>query len=897
MRPDQAVEDERPDTPFPIVGIGASAGGLNSFECFIAALPKEFGFAIVFIQHLSPKHTSLVPGILRSSRPDLNIYELSDGLKILPGSIYVCPPAIEVRVRKGIFHVESLPEGHMHLPIDEFLVSLAEDAAERAIAVIFSGAGTDGARGTQAVRTYGGTVFVQDPETAEFSSMPLAAINAGQVDGVLPPADIAKEILAFVGSGIATSVPGNLAAHVQLEPFYRLIFEKTGYSFHHYKKSVVGRRIRRRLYLHGLSSVDEYLDLLARKDTEAASLASDIMIGVTSFFRDRLAWKALHLEVTRKLAALEDDSPIRVWTPACATGEEAYSIAMQLQHELDLAGKKREIQVFATDVNDRALEKAREGTYPGSISADVPLEFMHKFFTYSEDGLSVTINKEMRQHVIFAKQDILTDPPFSRLDLVICRNLLIYLEPDAQEKCIALFHYALRNGGYLFLGNAESPGRKKHLFKSISHKKCRLYQKVDGQPIARLALSVPFASERTSAKPQVVASAAGDRQSLNQFIQEALLEEYSPAAVAIDHNYDIIYHNGSTNRFLRQPRGAPTQNLLALLPENLRSRIRGALYRTVHEHKTVSIRTVIMGDDKRKRQAVVRISQLKDDVFIVIFREKNGLSEEAESLSLENSLIEETAVRQLESELSATRDELQNHIEQLKGLNEELQSSNEELQAANEELETSREELQSLNEELITVNGQFQSKIEEQEETNNDLNNFMSSTNIPTIFLDRGLKVRRFTPAMTKIIKLIPADIGRQIIDMSQELLGPDLIKDAETVLDNLVPIKNEISLNGIWYVRNALPYRTSDSRIEGVVVTYSDITDLRLAEVQTRHLASFPQLDPNPVIEVDLSGSVIFFNPATRRFLESLKMDQANAEVFLPEDFDDIVVKWDGEK
>ena len=299
-----------------------------------------------------------------------------------------------------------------------------------------------------------------------------------------------------------------------------------------------------------------------RKDTEAAALASDLMIGVTSFFRDRLAWKALHLEVTRKLAALEDDSPIRVWTPACATGEEAYSIAMQLQHELDLAGKKREIQVFATDVNDRALEKAREGTYPGSISADVPPEFMQKFFTCSEDGLSVAINKEMRQHVVFAKQDILTDPPFSRLDLVICRNLLIYLEPDAQEKCIALFHYALRNGGYLFLGNAESPGRKNHLFKSISHKKCRLYQKVDGQPIARLALSVPFASERTVSQLQGAPAAAEDRQSLNQFIQEALLEEYSPAAVAIDHNYDIIYHNGPTNRFLRQPRGAPTQNLL-----------------------------------------------------------------------------------------------------------------------------------------------------------------------------------------------------------------------------------------------------------------------------------------------------------------------------------------------
>ncbi len=895
MDPDDSAGVNHPGTTFPIVGVGASAGGLNAFECFLAVLPRDFGFAIVFVQHLSPKHTSLMPGLLRSSRPDLDIIELSDGIEVLSGKLYVCPPAKEVKIHKAVFKVsDRFDQDHVHLPVDELFVSLAEDAGEQSIAVVLSGAGTDGARGVQAVRTAGGTVFVQDPSTAEFSGMPLAAIDTGHVDGVLAPADIAREILKFQGSEVTSSTLGVVPSSAELESFYRLISEKTGYRFHHFKKSVVSRRIKRRMYLYGVSSSEEYLDMLAQKDDEAAALAYDLMIGVTSFFRDRVAWKALHLEVTRKLAAQEEDSPIRVWTPACATGEEAYSIAMQLHHELDHAGKKREIQVFATDLNDRALEKAREGTYPASISVDVPPDYIKKFFTLMENGLSYSINKEIRQHVVFAKQDILTDPPFSRLDLIICRNLLIYLEPEAQEKCIAIFHYALKNGGFLFLGNAESPGRKNNLFKSISHKKCRIYRKVDSQLSTRLSLTVPFAVERSASPKRTSPPGSESVQPVNLYIQEILLEEFAPASVAIDHNYEIIYHNGPTNRYLRQPRGTPTQNLLELLPEGLRNRIRAGLYRAGQEKKPVSIRTTMTGDDRRKRQAVIRISKLKEHLFLVIFRERTCPNSEVETVALDTSAVEESAVRQLENELYATREELQSNIEQLKGLNEELQSSNEELQAANEELETSREELQSLNEELITVNAQFQAKIEEQEETNNDLNNFLASTNIPTIFLDHQLMVKRFTPAMTKLIKLIPADIGRPIMDMSQESLGPELISDTERVLDSLVPLKKEIRINGTWYVRSTLPYRTADSRIEGVVITYNDVSELKLAEERTIHLASFPQLNPNPILELDLSGRITFSNPAVQKILDGLGMEKTDAAVFLPADLDAIIMDWD---
>jgi len=1005
------------EKPFPIVIIGASAGGLSPFERFLSVLPSKFGFALVFMQHLSPRHKNLLPELLRSRVPGLKIEEVSEGLAMLPGILYLCPPAREVRIEKGSFRVTSRPRQHTHLPIDELLISLSEDAPERAIAVILSGAGTDGARGVQAVKTQGGTVFIQDPATAEYPDMPLAAINTGQTDGVFPPESIAAEILRFHDSGVTAAPDDRFIGPVLFDSLCQMMNERTGHHFDHYKPSVVARRVKRRMYLHGIATVNEYLKILASGDQEAAQLASDLLIGVTSFFRDRLAWKALHLEVTRKLVAEDSATPIRAWTAACATGEEAYSVAMMLRHELDVAGSKREIQVFATDVNDRALERAREGAYPASISADLPPDYLRSYFTSSEDGLSAIVNKEIRQAVIFAKQDLLTDPPFSRLDLIICRNLLIYLEAEAQERCVSLFHYALRPGGYLFLGNAESPGRT-DFFLSLAHKKCRIYRKAEVKQAARIPLSLPFATDRAASKQK---PAPEYRQSIVHFIQAALLDEHAPTAVAINQNYDILYHNGPTNRYLRQPRGAPTQNLLEVLPEKLRNRIRGGLYRATQEAGPVILRTSITVDERHK-QVFIHISKLQENLFLITFREKGNVPGEAEA-ALDAAAVEETAVHQLEQELAATRDDLQSHIEELKSVNEELESSNEELQAANEELETSREELQSLNEELTTVNSQLQTKIEEEEETNDDLNNFLTSTSIPTIFLDHWFRVKRFTPAMARLITLIPGDVGRPIMDMSRENLGPDLIADAQAVLDNLAPIKKELTINDASYMRTILPYRTGDNRIEGVVITYvditermraeetvrhsesryrelvqtansaiirwkadgaitffneyaqvffgygaeevvgrnvtiliperdltgadlrgllreivehperyanmvnenvcrdghrvwmawtnrpifdengriaeilavgSDVTELKRAEERIRHLASFPEINPNPILEVDASGNVIFSNPGTQATLERAGLDGKEATAFLPGDMDALLNGWD---
>ncbi len=697
------------------------------------------------------------------------------------------PARDRVRIDKNVFRVGPGSREPLTFPVDELLISLAEFAPERAVAVILSGEGTDGARGVPAIKAAGGIVFVQDPATAELTEMPLAAIRTGQVDSVLSPEDIAREIGKLQGTqGVSPDGPDVRAF---LEPFYRIIYEKTGYRFHHHKQAGVVRRITRRMFLHGISSATGYLNMLAEKDAEVAMLASDLMIGVTSFFRDFPAWDALRSEVLSNLVASEGNTPIRVWTPACATGEEAYSITMLLQHELDLAAKRREIQVFATDINDQAIERARAGLYPAGVAADLPPGYLEQFFRPSDDSLSVVIDKEIRQMVVFAKQDLLADPPFSHLDLIVCRNLLIYLEADAQERCMALFHYALKTGGHLFLGNAETPGPSSSLFTPLEPKKWRIYKKVGTAVSERMPSVTPFAYPPTTQSPK------SSRQSPIPVIQEMLLKEHGPTAVAINQNFEILYYNGPTKSYLSQPHGAPTQNLLEFLPEKLRNRVRGGLLKTAQESEPVSIRAAIQDDKGRRRNVILRISKARENLFLVVFKEIGKAAEEPEILPAENCAAEEAVVRQLEQELSATRDDLQSHIEQLKGLNEELHSSNEKLQAANEELETSREELQSLNEELTTVNAQLRTKIEEEQEANNDLNNFVSSTKIPTIFLDRELHLETFHPCGERLVALIPGDVGRPIGHISSDHFGPDLIGDAEAVLTGLAPVSREVKL------------------------------------------------------------------------------------------------------
>ena len=822
-------------TEFPIIGIGASTGGTAPFEAILTALPEKFDAAIVFILHPDPGKKKPLSGILSAKFPLCDFIEIKSGMPVERGKVFVNPPDSAITIESGIFHLKSRKKNGLHLPVDTFFASLAEHARENAVAVILSGTGTDGSQGVREVQCKGGTVIVQDPDTAEFSGMPGSVIEAGIIDEVLAPEDIAKRLV-----GLVETIAGQHSAidpedPTALNALFTLLHEEAGFRFEGYKKSVITRRVLRRMSLQGLVSIDEYSAMIHKNPEEIGRLATDLMIGVTAFFRDPSAWEGLRREVIHPLLADKKYSnPLRVWTPGCSTGEEAYSIAMMLLHSIEAKGKGSEVQVFATDINEAALSIARNGKYPGSAAADIPAPYLKSYFSRTEDGSHIQISKHVRDHVVFAKQNMLTDPPFSKLDLIICRNVLIYLEPEAQEKCLSIFHYALRDDGYLFLGNAETIGHRKTYFKSMGDKHRRLYRRIPQSKPGPYSLPLPGVLKPSRSAGRNPEAATVDK-CLTEFARDTLLSLYAPAAVLINNRYEILYFNGPIKRFIEPPPGQSSFDFLSWIPEPMRNRVRGALYNASLTPEPVSLPVSLPDANNRDRIVMLTIRVCREpadrsEVSLIVFSDQ-AVTQPAAASGMPGLEADQAAIRQLERELATIRDELQTNVEELKSSNEELQSSNEELQASNEEMETSREELQSLNEELVTVNAQLQTKIEEQEETNNDLNNFLSSTNIPTLFLDGEYKVRRFTPAMTRLIKLIPSDVGRPIADMAVENLGTGVLENARTVMDSLVPVNTEIPIGGEWYVRSTQPYRTSDNRIEGVVITYIDITGHRKAE------------------------------------------------------------------
>jgi len=820
---------------FLVIAVGASAGGLEAFVELIGSVPEKLNAAIVFVQHLPSEYKTLMPGLVHNRHPDLDLVEIDDGMTLQPQRIYFAPGGRNLSMEEDHFRVEP-SEHHQFHAIDSFFRSFAHRMRERAVGVILSGAGSDGTRGAIEIRSCGGSVIAQDPTTARFPSMPRSAIEGGCVDLVLAPKAITEEITKIVGSRIESFEVDQLTTPEHLKAFFDLLFSSTGYRFHQYKKSVVQRRVRRRMQLHGVGSVEEYIDHLKKDSSEARQLAADFMIGVTSFFRDPGAWQVLKKHVVRTLVLESSSEPVRVWTPACSTGEESYSIAAMLHEELERAGKKREIQVFATDINDSALEKARRGVYVGCLDTDIPSPYMQKYFFCSDNGTTAMVNKEIRDSMVFAKHDILSNPPFSKLDLIICRNLLIYLELKAQKQCIDIFHYALVENGYLFLGKAETVSDRRSLFKHIGPKDAHIYQRLPGTAPSGFPTAVRPGTSFRPIEPDMLQVTANT--AIIDAARNMLLETCTPAAVAIDTHGSILYNSGAVNRYLTPPQGAPTRNLFEQLPARLHTRIKGVLYRLAHEGGVKSIRTKLLGNEKRNVSITISCLDGRDEFFLVVFRDVEGKRKGTDVCQVDMGQSEQAAAQALEDELKVIRTDLQQKIEQVRTINEELQSSNEELLAANEELETSREELQSLNEELVTVNAQLQSKITEQEETNDDLVNFQKSTNIPALFLGRQFRVRRFTEAMTNLVKLIPSDIGRPLQDLSQEKLGPELFNDAQRVLDTLEPVKREVAVDDAWYIRSVQPYRTADNRIMGVVVTFSDVSGLKKAEEKCRDTA-----------------------------------------------------------
>ena len=825
---------------FPIVGIGASAGGLDAFKHFFSTLRAESGMAFVLIQHLDPTRESLTADLV-GSYTRMRVAQVEDGMRVEANRVYVIPPNAYLSIHERTLRL-SAPTAprSLRMAVDFFLRSLAADQHENAIGIILSGTGTDGTLGLKDIKASGGMTMVQDPQTVQHDGMPRSAIAGGNADYVLPAEQMSDALLAYVQHAAVVATSMAVRPEKTSDPLaavVEVLRTRTNFDFSGYKQGTLRRRIQRRMSLRQLTELPRYVEVLRNDPAEVTALFKDLLINVTSFFREPAAWQVLQEQVIRRLVAAKDtDVPLRVWIPACATGEEAYSIAMVLSEEFEAAGKVCGLQVFASDVDTDALETARAGIYPEGIAAHVSAQRLSRFFIAGAH--SYQVNKELRDAVVFAQQSLVSDPPFSRLDLISCRNLFIYLESAVQERLIPLLHFALVEGGYLFMGSAEGIGLQEDLFEPVSTK-WRIYRRIgptrhDRLPFPLAAAPVPIVARgRTANLP--------NSPRLATLAQQLLLQRYAPACVIINRTGEILYFHGRTDDYLAQPSGLPTRDLIAQARHGLRTQLRGAIQEAIRDNRRVVLPGVQMRRGNTFRCVKVTVEPLNaanteiEGLWLVSLEDEPEIpAPTAAHTAAEARAGDAALVHQLEYELKSTKEDLQQTIEDVRAANEELMSVNEEFQSSNEELETSKEELQSLNEELTTANTQLEGKIGELEATNNDLDNLLTSTNIATLFLDTQLRIRRFTPAATRLFSLIPSDIGRPIGDIAQKFSDPDLLRDAAAVLHRPIAPKTEVPAHdGRWYVRQVLPYRTRDNRIEGVVMTFSDVAAEALQEAR----------------------------------------------------------------
>lgn len=903
--------------PFFVVGLGASAGGLETLEQFFSHMPPDSGMAFVVVVHLDPTHKTLLPELLaRYTR--MEVCTAEEGMTVEQNVVYVIPANRDMTLSGGQLHLEEpqAPRGMRHT-IDVFLRSLAADMEENAIAVILSGTGTDGTQGVKAVKEGGGIVVVQEEATAKYPGMPQSAIATGVADLILPTPKIPEKILEIAHRSTLLAQrkeaePARMIAD-QLKAIYRIVNSRTGHDFSAYKTSTIMRRIERRMAVNGINDINDYIRFLKDNTDESRALFKEFLIGVTSFFRDPEAFEALEQQVINRLLEGRDpDEPLRVWLTGCATGEEAYSVGMLLreysrEHRLDL-----KVQIFATDIDGDAIDFARAGLYPDSIGADVSPERLRAFFKKSDSTYQVV--KPLREMIVFAQHNLIKDPPFTRLDLLVCRNLLIYLNPDLQRRILPLFAQSLKPNGFLFLGTSETVGGFTDLFLPLE-KKWKIFQRRES--VRRLGIEFPIAPVRPPiAEGEPVRAYQEAGISPGVLAEKTLMQRYSPPCVVINEKFEVVYFSTRTSRYLEPPVGEPSQNLLKMAREDLRPALRAAVHKALTEQQTAVYRGLKITTESGEETLDLRVEPVTrpasaKGLALVIF-EPTGTVQLVEQRRTEyrepaeqDESSRELMVKPLEEQLRITNEQLQSSIERMETSNEELKSSNEELmsmneefQSTNEELETSKEELQALNEELVTVNAELQNKVEELGQTNDDLQNFLASTDIATIFLDRQFRVKRFSPAMAKLSNLIMADIGRPLQHFTGMINFPELLVDVEKVLDKLAPVERELfdPERQFHYLVRVLPYRTMEDVIDGVVVTFIDITDRKRMEEQTFHLASFPRLNPNPVMEIDLDGTIVYFNPAVREILRSLGLDDHDATPFLPADLASLLTGWDHE-
>ncbi len=854
-----------------VVGIGASAGGLAALQSFFDALPDNTGLAFVVVTHMDPERESLLPQLLQknTAMPVRQVQELT---AIEPNSVYVIPPGRRIRITDAHLDAEEFEEPRgRRTPVDYFFRSLAEVHRE-AVAVILSGGGTDGAVGVKAIKEQGGLLLVQEPSEAEHDSMPRAAIATGLVDVVLPAAQLAVQLVEYYRNGARLAREEEALSDDELKAVYRILTQvqvHTGHDFSQYKRSTLLRRIQRRMQLNGNHTLDGYLSNLRHDAAESGVLFNDLLIGVTNFFRDHEAWEALAEQVIPHLfAGKAPDDPVRVWSIGCATGEEAYSLAiLLLEHASTLErppGARPGLQVFASDLDDRALQKAREGIYPQAIEADVSPERLARWFV--KEGYYYRVRQKLRDVVLFSNHSVLRDPPFSRLDLVSCRNLLIYLNRDLQENVFQIFHYALRPEAYLFLGSAESAEMVHGLFHTVE-KQHRLYQARPARGkhphVPSLPLSVPR-GELPNQQPvpgERRHPAGTQRPDVTERVHQTFLEAAAPPSVLVDEQYQMVHISESAGRYLLHPRGAPTNDLLKLVRPELQYELRSALLQVFEDKEAVLSRPVSVRFNGAPRRVILAVHPHSGEsaapLAMVFFLEGEGASGEAAALSGEAEDGNGTDVagrdarlarlqaenRRLRERLQSTSEQYESSHEELKAANEELQSINEEYRSTTEELETSKEELQSVNEELQTVNAELKNKLQEVSRAHGDLENLMAATDIATLFLDRKLRIQRYTESTAELFNIMPGDRGRPIDHLTNRLAYDGLAEDASRVLKELAPIEREVQdADGLWFLAQLRPYRTLDDRIDGVVLTFVDISEQKETETALRAEKEFSE-------------------------------------------------------
>ena len=880
------AEPDQHALPFPVVGIGASAGGLGAFKKFFSAMPSDSGMAFILIPHLDPSHRSLMVELL-ARQTTMKVCEAADAMPIDPNCVYIIPPNKYLSVNAGRLHLTG-PTERQGLPtaLDGFFRSLAADQQEKAIGIVLSGTGSHGTPGIKEIKAVGGMIMAQEPDTAEYDQMPRNAIATGLVDYVLPPEKMPEALVKYARQPYlhpAKALPAAEAAAELIAPVLDVLRTRSRYDFRCYRKNMLNRRIQRRMGICQIDELPVYVAFLREHPEEITALYRDLLIGVTSFFREPEAFQALQQHVVPELVERHSgELPVRVWVPACATGEEAYSIAILLLEQFAAVKKSVNFQVFASDVDEESLEVARRGVYTASAVGEISAERIQKFFVKTDES-HYQVNKQLRGSLVVTRQNVISDAPFSRLNLVSCRNLLIYLETELQQKLLSLFHFALNEQGYLLLGCSESIGRHTDLFEPVS-KKWRVFRRVG--PARRDLVQVPILADadRRIRIPNLE-PALRPKMGFAELMQKLLLARYAPAAVLINRKYEVLSLFGRTSDYLELPTGALTSDLMSLARQGLRTKIRAACHKVLTGGETVAAIDARVPRNGSSVACTITVSLLHEPkeaegLLLVVFQDYAAEAQLGSPQALASE-EESAVVRQLEYEVETTREDLQSTIEELQSSNEEVMSMNEELQSANEELETSKEELQSFNEELSTVNSQLQDKVDELERANNDIRNLLKSTEIATVFLDMDLRIRRFTPATVQLLNLIETDIGRPIRDFALRFTDQTLLQDAGRVLEKLTPVETEVhSEEGRCYLRRILPYRTADNHIEGVALTFVDITERMQAEAQFRRLATVLRDSNDAVMLLELDGRITGWNRGAERLYGYTEADALKLHV-----------------